>query len=97
MYAASVCHEAMTFQRLCEQQELQTCNGRGISRCNQELDPVVLALGYCGSCDTFDDKFTHPTAGNRHDWFYYTSKKCAIPDDMQETQSMQTSRTGLMT
>jgi hypothetical protein len=27
-----------------------------------------------------------PSSAGRHDWFYYTSTKCAIPDDMAGQQ-----------
>ncbi len=40
------------------------------------------------SCNTTQDS-TGRQAG-RHDWFYYTSTKCAIPDDMDSTNTTQT-------
>ncbi len=37
----------------------------------------------CGGCRVHaDGVFAGMYAWGRHDWFYYTSTKCAIPDDM---------------
>ncbi len=57
--------------------------------CQTRLTRILTPYAYVGDAQAHGCAYIHVHT-DRHDWFYYTSTKCAIPDDMNtHTRSEQ--------